>query len=117
MKDDPRAIELGIDADEEGLGVTEGLLLSWDWATICVFVLEDGTNVVGFAVSPPHREHDPQIGQHLARCRAMESARRVKDRIAERAARGANGHSGFERVVRPRHGFSPPAVKFGVSGA
>ena len=75
INDEPvEAIELGIDGDEQELGIVAGRLITWARAVIYIFVLDDGRNAVGFAMARSVREHDLDWARIFARRRALAKA-------------------------------------------
>lgn len=76
IDDAVHAIELGIDADEEELGITAGRLIQWKRMAIVVLETDDGIFGVGYALQK--RTDVLGASRGLARARAIESVKKVR---------------------------------------
>jgi hypothetical protein len=77
--DNTYSVEIGIDAEEEALGVIGGRVIRWKRATVYVYELADGTMAAGICVARPHLPYDADIGRALARRNAIRQIARMRE--------------------------------------
>ena len=76
MHDSVYAIEIGLDAEEEELGLIGGRYIRWKAASVYIYEAVGGRVFIGFCAHP-----NSDVARGLARRRAMDGRIRYLDRV------------------------------------
>lgn len=72
IDDNTYSVEIGIDAEEEELGVIGGRCIRWKHLTVYVYECADGLVVTGMWVTSRHAKPDPDLGRARAQRKALD---------------------------------------------